>query len=342
MRTSPAVAVAAVLAASIAAEARAGEPECGSSGDCSGWQMPAASPAAESGATGPAATPEAPPPSTDSGAAREPQPPARAHFAAPTTHGHAPSPQTASGYTTTAYASQPHINFGTQPYPYLPSPDDGDDEEDADPPFFDLAAGTQFPLGLGPQLTLEIPLRILFQAELAWMPAAYGSAINSFIEAFGKEGAIIGPVIEEALADSFVFRGSAGWRPFPKYGFEILGGYTLIKVSGEAPGEVVAGLVGGDLADTIEDNVTTPIAFDSTLHNFHVALGWRFLAIDDHLVIRANIGYTQTVGSSTSAQIADFPELEADINPVVDAELDRILTRDIKLPVLGLNAGYRF
>ncbi|HZO17194.1 MAG TPA: hypothetical protein VFB62_28145 [Polyangiaceae bacterium] len=283
------------------------------------WQMPPAAQAEQ-----PAPPPVQTPPPVTNGH-RPPVPPATLAYPYP----YSPAPRYAVA------------NFGTQPYRYVPSTPDEPQEPERKPPFFDLAAGTQFPLGLGPQLTLEVPFRILLQAELAWMPSAYGSAINAMISAFGAEGAVVGPVIEDALADSFVFRASGGWRPFPKHGFEIFAGYTLIKVSGEAPADIVASIA-DDFEDEIEDTVFDPVAFDSTLHNFHIALGWRWLVFSDHLVIRANLGYTQTVGSASSIELPDHPDLEGRLNPVVDEELNRILTRDIKLPVIGLNAGYRF
>jgi hypothetical protein len=298
---------------------------------------PATTPGVPPATTPPATTPGVPPASSVAPPTVSPPAPAWVGFAPQRAY---PPPQYVG------YAPETHSrwnNFGTQPYPYVPTAESAPDAAGPEPrpPFFDLAAGTEFPLGLGPQLTLEVPFRILLQAEAAWMPAAYGSTINAFIQAFGREGAVVGPVIEEALADSFVFRASGGWRPFKNYGFEITAGYTLIKVAGEAPAEIV-GDIADDFEDRIDESQIEAVAFDSTLHNFHVALGWRWLLFEDHMVIRVNLGYTQTVGASSSIELPEHPELETELNPVVDEELERILTRDIKLPVIGLNAGYRF
>ena len=71
------------------------------------------------------------------------------------------------------------------------------------------------------------------------------------------------------------------------------------------------------------------------------AVGWRWVLVD-HLVIRANIGYLQTLGSSTTVESPDFPEAAALATPIADAELGKIYEDYVKLPTVGLSAGYRF
>jgi len=87
--------------------------------------------------------------------------------------------------------------------------------------------------------------------------------------------------------------------------------------------------------------VQDPIELSSHLHNFHVALGWRWV-VWDHLVIRASVGYLQTLGSSSSVDIPGQPELTALANPVVNDTLGAIYKSYVKLPFVGLGAGYRF
>src|SRR5258706_6912569 len=38
---------------------------------------------------------------------------------------------------------------------------------------FDITAGTVFPLGIGPELVLELPGRIQLKGNVLWMPGAY-------------------------------------------------------------------------------------------------------------------------------------------------------------------------
>ena len=245
------------------------------------------------------------------------------------------------GYGAQGYYQQPGAYPGYNPaYPPAEQPRDDDDEGSGFA--FDLLAGTQFPLGFGPQLALEIPARILFQAELAWMPGFYSSAIVGMIESFGDEDALLGDVADDALSNSFVFRIGAGWRPFPSAGFEILGGYTTVATSGEASARVVGRVIGGELGRTMREEVNGRVDVKSQLHNVHITLGWRWLLVDDHMVIRAQLGYTQTVAANSSLDLPGNAELESRIQPVFDRKVGELLTSDVKLPVMGLMAGYRF
>jgi hypothetical protein len=256
--------------------------------------------------------------------------------------GYGQQPYGQQGYGQQGYGQQPYGYGQRGPYgpPYGQTPDAAADEPSGFS--FDLAVGTIFPLGLGPQVTIEIPGRILLSGDIAWMPGGYASAILGMVETFGKRNALLGAAIEDSLSDSLVGRASLGWRPFSDYGFEIYAGYTGIRSSGTASPKVVARLVDDDLGDRIEDEIDQDIEVDAQLHNFHVALGWRFLALEDHLVIRATVGYTQTVGSSATLRIPGQPDIERQAQPIFERELDRVVTNDVKLPMIGLNLGYRF
>ena len=244
-------------------------------------------------------------------------------------------------YGPQGYYQQPGAYPGyNAAYPPAEQPEDADDEDSGFA--FDLLAGTQFPLGFGPQLSLEIPARILLQAELGWMPGFYSSAIVGMIERFGDENALVGAVADDALSNSFVFRIGAGWRPFPSAGFEILGGYTTVATSGDASANVVGRVIGGDLGRAIREEVTGKVGIKSQLHNFHITVGWRWLLLDDHMVIRAQLGYTQTVAASSSLDLPGDAELQSQIQPIFDRKVGELLTSDVKLPVVGLMAGYRF
>lgn len=257
-----------------------------------------------------------------------------------------PRPGYPQGYPQPGYPQgypQPGYPQGYPQPGYVPE-DVPVEEEDEDPSVaFDLALGTTFPLDLGPQASLEIPGRLLFQLEVGWMPGAYGSAILGMIESFGAENAVLGPAIENSLSDSVVVRVGAGWRPFSSAGFEIYGGYTYIGVNGSASPETVARLIDDDdIADEIETRFEEDLTVGAKLHNIHIGVGWRFLALDDHLVIRALLGYTQTLGASGDVTIPDEPELQALAQPIFDRELTRVVTRDVKLPMIGASGGYRF
>jgi len=266
--------------------------------------------------------------------------------------GYGQQPYGQQGYGQQGYGQQGYGQYGRpgyyqQPggYPnpaYPPAEQPGDGDEEGSGFAFDLAAGTQFPLGFGPQLTLEIPARILLQSELAWMPGFYSSAIVSIIESVGDDDALLGDVAQNALSNSFVFRISGGWRPFPSAGFEILGGYTTVSTSGDTGPDVVGRIIGGDIGRAVREQVMEDVHVKSQLHNFHITLGWRWLVLDDHMVIRAQLGYTQTVAANSSIEIPGNAELEDRIQSTFDRKVGEILTSDVKLPVVGVMAGYRF
>jgi hypothetical protein len=221
------------------------------------------------------------------------------------------------------------------------SPDQLNDESEPSPPFFDLALVTHVPLSIGGVATLELPGRLLIQLDLGWMPPAYSSAINSMVQSFGAYDASMAALIDSALADAMVVRASGGWRPFASAGFEITGGYTYVALTGTVAPADLAAVVAGPFAAEIAQQLEQDITLDSQLHNVHVALGWRWVALD-HLLIRANLGYTQTLASSSSVEIPEHREGEALANPILDKELGGIYRQYIKLPVLSVSGGYRF
>ncbi len=238
--------------------------------------------------------------------------------------------------------AQPTAGPGAGSNMNAPRMPDASHEDEPSAPWFDLALGTYVPLSMGGQGTLELPGRLLLQLDVGWMPPAYGSAINGLVQAVGGYNSSIGQIVNSALEDAIVVRVSGGWRPFPSAGFEIYGGYTSVSLSGSVSPATVAEVVGGEFAGQVASAVlVNDINVSSQLHNFHVALGWRWVAFD-HLVIRTNVGYTQTVGSSTSIESPDAPAAVALASPVVEAEMGKVYEQYVKLPLVGLSGGYRF
>jgi hypothetical protein len=223
-------------------------------------------------------------------------------------------------------------------------PDQAEPTEDEEPsPWaLDVTATTIVPLSIGGQASLEIPGRIFFAGDIGWMPPGYGAAINGLVQSFGGYDPAIGSLVEGALDGALVARASAGWRPFPDWGFEISGGYTYIGLSGSLSLSDVAAASGNTAAAALAaQGYDAEVSIDSALHNFHLALGYRWV-VWDHLLIRANIGYLQTVASSSSVAIAGHDDIAAAATGPVDEALSEVYESYVKLPFLALSGGYRF
>jgi hypothetical protein len=205
---------------------------------------------------------------------------------------------------------------------------------------FDVTAGTVFPLGIGPELLLEVPGRIQLRGNVLWMPGAYASAIGGIARAAAGDS-VVAPLVTEALSSSLAFQAGLGWRPFKDHGFEVGGGYTGVKLRGSASPQQIGDVVGGDVGAQIPQVLKDDVSFNTMLHNFHVTAGWRWVPVD-HLVIRAFVGYSQTVASKTSISIPGYADVEAQAQPIVDQEVNKIVTTYVKLPLIGLTLGARF
>jgi hypothetical protein len=214
------------------------------------------------------------------------------------------------------------------------------------PVAFDVAAAAEMPIMMGGQATLEVPYRFLFQGEVGVLPGFAVDAVDSALVGAGAYGATTSELVRNGLRGSVVGRVSAGWRPFPDHGFEILGGYTVASfgggVSARAAVEAAAGM---SLPSQIPD---TDVVVRSTIHALHVSLGWRWV-IADHFLVRMSLGYMQAVGSSSHVEVPDSLAQNATVtagvaaaNQVIDAKLDDIYRTYVKLPVAGLSLGYRF
>ena len=250
---------------------------------------------------------------------------------------YAPQQHAARQYAPRQHASPPDATVGS-----LPRADDDDASDATAPPNVDIALSTLVPISVGGQATLEIPGRILLQLDAGYMPQAYGSAINDMMQSFGVYDTSVAAIIDSALDGATVVRASLGWRPFESAGLELWGGYTSASLSGSVSPQDVGSVVGGQFAsDVAAALIDGDITLSSQLHNIHAAIGWRWLLFD-HLALRASVGYMQTLASSSSIEIPGQDSAAQLATPHLDEALGDVYANYVKLPTLGLSAGYRF
>jgi hypothetical protein len=213
----------------------------------------------------------------------------------------------------------------------------------ASPFALDLSAATWIPLSVGPELTFELPGRVLAQVHLGWMPELYSHTLTDSLEDAGVYDSQISDLIDGAVRGATVWRLSAGWRPFPRAGLELMVGYAHVALDGATNSDEVIPLVPDDVADEIAAEVgnDVDVNLDSSIHHFTVGAGWRWL-IADHLVIRANVGYLQAFASHSTLDIKGRPDLTGLAAPTVESVLHDHYMRYVKLPVVGFGIGYRF
>lgn len=213
---------------------------------------------------------------------------------------------------------------------------------------FNLGAGTYLPLALAAEGTLELPYRILLQADVGWMPSPYSHTIVDLLDAFGAINTFEEALLKTAIQSSFVGRVSAGWRPFPSLGLEVLGGYTVLTAGGGVNGADVvdAYLQSKGSTNQVPNDSNRGIPLSATLHSFHATVDWRWLLLGDKLVLRASLGYLECFASSTSVGLTPARPGDQAVVSRIDSELQGFLNpyfvTYVKVPILGLTAGYRF
>ncbi len=216
------------------------------------------------------------------------------------------------------------------------------------PILVDLGVGTYFPLSFTTEATVEFPLRILVQADIGWMPKPYSDTIVGLLGDFGVLSSVEEQLLKSAIQNSFVGRFSVGWRPFPSLGLEVLGGYTLVTAGGStSAAQVIDAFLGSrGSKDQLPAVASTTIPLSTMMNAFHVSIGYRFLLLRDHLVLRASLSYLQCFSSSTGVDatpaFSNQQALVSRVNADIQGYLNPYFTQYVKIPVVGLTAAYRF
>lgn len=210
------------------------------------------------------------------------------------------------------------------------------------PPGLDLMASTWVPLSAGPELTAELPGRVLLSAHVGWMPGIYSRTLTDALADAGAYDPAVGSLIDGALDSAVTWRLAAGWRPFERAGLELSVGYAYVSLDGSTNTAEVEPVVSEEIAERLREEIgDTNVTLTSSIHNVMLSVGWRWL-IADQVVVRANLGYMQAFASDSSLDIESSEELTELAAPYVDSVLHANYTRYIRVPVVGLGVGYRF
>lgn len=199
-----------------------------------------------------------------------------------------------------------------------------------------LGAVTDFPVQVGGRAEIEIQGRLRAWTSLGVLPVPYVEAINAISQAVGGYDEATGDLIVAALSRSLVWRTHLGWRPWKTEGFTVDAGYGLATLGGDTRTSELAAVA---LGASIPTEAGNRYDIDSTLHQFSVELGWRFL-VWRGLSLRTSVGLAATVGSSTAVTPATSSPSSEQIARSLEAYLDDVYTRYVHFPYVGLEVGY--
>lgn len=162
----------------------------------------------------------------------------------------------------------------------------------------DIEANTDFPLDIGARAQLELPYRFVVSTSLGVMPTPYAQAIDATLVGFDVFPQVVGNLINVALDGSLVWRTHVGWRPFPRWGFDIQAGYGLVALGGSAGAAQLLTAVGRAPPNDPDIN-GRPIHIASMLNMLDIEVGWTFL-IAQWVPVRVALGFAGTLGASSS------------------------------------------
>lgn len=201
-------------------------------------------------------------------------------------------------------------------------------------PELELAAGANFPVSLGLEAQIELPLRMLARVHVGWMPPAHVSVINAVATGFDWYDDATADLVSAAIDGALVLRLSGGWRPVDTWGLEVSAGYTLITGGGSVTSAEALEIATGQSVST---RANADIPLEATLQGVHVDAGWRW-RLGKMLSIRVALGYFQTLAASTALTVGRG-RLQEPISRA-EAYLDTILETYALAPELKVSVGY--
>lgn len=204
-----------------------------------------------------------------------------------------------------------------------------------------VEAATDFPIQVGARAEVPLPSRLRLSGTIGFVPEPYVRLVNRIAVERGAYDRDTADLIERSLRDSLAAAVHLGWRPFPRLGLLISGGYGYLTLGATGTTAETLSVILG----VPRPPVTSPgDRFDVrvSVHALHAEAGWRFDL--EPITLRLAVGYAVAVsaptridtegGALTAASVAFEGDLESGLS-------DRV-RRGFRFPTLSVSAGLAF
>ena len=159
----------------------------------------------------------------------------------------------------------------------------------------DVSAITSLPVSIGVEAQVETPIGVFANLSFGHAPSAYLEAVDGILHGAGVYDDEIAALIGEATGNgAWNARLGIGLRPIE--GLELSFGYTYMHASAALTQVTVERATG----QRIHGMTEVPLSIDA--HALHGRIGYRLL-IEEHLVLRAAIGWTHSVATSARVDV---------------------------------------
>jgi len=201
----------------------------------------------------------------------------------------------------------------------------------------DVSALTSLPLSVGVDAQIQSPVGVFANLSVGHTPGAYLDMVATLLADHDVFGSEIQPLISEATRDGgWNVRLSVGVNPIE--GLELSVGYTYVGASSALSVASIEAATG----QRVRYPGMTEVPLSIEMHALHGRIGYRFL-IEEHLVVRAAIGWTHAVAASVLVDVPEEVRALPD-NPAteIEAAVDEGFDDYGFTPEVQLSVGYRF
>lgn len=217
----------------------------------------------------------------------------------------------------------------------------------AEAPQLDLAVRTDVPALVGASLTLETPGRARARLTGGFMPGPYVDLTNAAMTGFDIYSDTVAEIIDRALNRSAVIRLEGGYRPLPKRGLTVSGGYQLLTLGGDTADLSVFGEATDRALLERAQSLSGDLEVGVNNHMLSAEVGYEWL-LRKHIVVGTSLGFAATVHTGTRVSPTRDPNgaIEEELMSAATASTEDYLTyvfeEWVHLPMVGVSVDYRF